>query len=141
MGDPTRDNSLSQSSVQDRFSGARRHWRPSLLTDTSPPADTRPPRLPRGWETLRGSVQTRYHNRDNLANDTPCSSEWRRLDHQARVVLRQGDRIVHLQQEQQGTTGVYDTRAGDALPRTAPLDADAGASRGAHAVVSPRRIA
>ena len=35
------------------------------LIDNSPPADTRPPRLPRGWETFRGSVQTRYHNRDN----------------------------------------------------------------------------
>jgi hypothetical protein len=53
----------------------------------------------------------------------------------------QGDPIVHCQHAPHGTTCVYDTRAGEARALTSPLDPEAGASRGAHAAVSPRRIA
>jgi hypothetical protein len=68
VGDPTRDNYLSQSSVQDRFSGSSRHWRPSLLTDNSPLADNRPALQPLGWGTLRNAAQTPCHNMDSLAS-------------------------------------------------------------------------
>ena len=53
----------------------------------------------------------------------------------------QGGSSGDCQHASHGTTWVDDTRAGEALPRTSPLDAEAGASQGAHAAVSPRRIA
>ena len=60
-----------------------------------------------------------------------------------RPCVREGSVVVSSRASTPHTArhGSTTPGAGEALPRTAPLDAEAGASCGAHAAVSPRRIA